>query len=906
MTKRNRLILGIVVVVGALLIAGKAAMLYADYLWFDSLGFASVFTTELWTKVSLAVGVFIVTALWLAANAYAAVRLSPGASFFQIKGLPWVATGPQLMHLVRSVGAILILVVSLGLAQNAAGLWYEALQFLHRQSFGWTDPILDKDAGFYVFVVPILESIKTYVMAMAILGALAAGVAYFFRGALGGVFGHTSRAAALHLAILVALFLAALAFSYWLDRFDLMLSQHGAVFGAGYADVDVRLPALRLMQVACLAAAVLVVAAGARRKPKVALVVLVLLGLVHGAAILSYPSFVQRFGVEPNELVRESPYLENNIKATRYAFGLADVEMQPFSGTGKLTLKQVEETTGTIENVRIWDWRVLLETYNQIESLRPYYHFNNVDVDRYIVDGKYRQVTLAARELETRLLNQDSRTWVNLHLLYTHGYGLVMSPVNEVTPEGLPDLWIRNIPPQSRPGLGLEVKRPEIYFGELTHDYIFVHTTQKEFDYPLGAENRYSEYAGKAGVPVNSFLRRLLFAYYFGDFNILLTDSFTSATRVLWVRKIKECANRLAPFLRFDDDPYPVVADGRLVWILDAYTVTPRFPYSARRGGMDDGFNYIRNSVKITIDAYDGTVTFYVIDPKDPLVATARDIFPALFRDIADMPTSVRVHLRYPNDLFEVQAGQYLAYHMTDPRIFYNKEDLWQRPRHVFEGRAQAIDAYYFIMTLPGEQRPEYMLMLPFTPAKKDNMVGWMAGRCDGQEYGRLLVYTFPKDRLVFGPNQVEARINQNDQISPLLTLWGQHGSRVVRGNLLVIPVRDSILYIEPLYLKSESGAIPELKRVIVSYQDTIAMRGTLNEALDAVFRGAPAAEKPPEARPPEKPPAVPPAATARAVELYEKARQKAREGDWAGYGAAIDELGKVLRELASPPPQKP
>jgi hypothetical protein len=894
MAKRTRLILGVVIALVVLSAAGRIAVLYADYLWFDALGFATVFTTELWAKVALAVGVFAATVLWLTGNALVASRLSPGASYLQIKGLPWVVSGPQLMRLVKIVAAAAILVVSLGFAQGATGFWYETLQFLHRQSFGWSDPILGKDASFYAFILPVLEPLRGYVISMAVFGAIAAGVAYFIGGALGGVFGRATRPATIHLALLTALVLAAVAFGYWLDRFDLMLGSRGAVFGVGYADYEARLPMLGVMQIASLTAAVLVVAAAIRRKVKAAAVVLLLLVLVHGSTIWSYPAIVQRFNVEPNELVREAPYLENNIRATRQAFGLGGVEVRPFSGTGKLTLKQVEETPGTIENVRIWDWRVLLETYNQIESLRPYYHFNDVDVDRYVVDGGYRQVTLAVRELETMLLNKDSRTWVNLHLLYTHGYGLVMSPVNEVTPEGLPDLWIRNIPPQSR--VGIPIKRPEIYFGELTHDYIFTGTTQKEFDYPLGEENRYAEYSGKAGVPLDSLARRLLFAYYFGDFNILMTDSFTSHTRVLWARQVRACVNRLAPFLKFDKDPYPVVADGRIVWVLDAYTVTSRFPYSTRVYRDDDSINYIRNSVKITLDAYDGAVTFYVIDPTDPIVQTARSIFPRLFRDIDEMPQSVRAHLRYPNDLFEIQAQQYLAFHMTDPRIFYNKEDLWQRPRQVFEGRGQMIDAYYFIMTLPGAAGPEYILMLPFTPAKKDNMVGWMAGRSDGKEYGRLLVFTLPKDRLVFGPSQVEARINQNDQISPLLTLWNQHGSRVVRGNLLVIPVRDSMLYVEPLYLKSESSAIPELKRVIVSYQDYIAMRNTLNEALDAVFRGAP-----PSTTPATTPaaPTGPPAVVGRALELYDKAQRQLREGNWAGYGATVEELGKVLRELA-------
>ena len=540
----------------------------------------------------------------------------------------------------------------------------------------------------------------------------------------------------------------------------------------------------------------------------------------------------------------------NNIEATRFAYDLADIEVRPYSGGGSLTLKELHDVPGTIENVRIWDWQVLLAVFNQIQSLRPYYHFNDVDVDRYAGNGQYRQVTLAVRELEPGLLNPDSRTWVNLHLLYTHGYGLVMNPVNDVTREGLPDLWVRDIPPQNSPQskVQLAVTQPGIYFGELTRQEVYVGTRQveghpPEFDYPLGDQNRYTSYSGKGGVAVNSLWRRLMLAWYFGDWNILLTDSFTPETRVLWQRQVAERVRRLAPFLTFDTDPYPVVFQGRIVWIIDAYTETDKFPYSSRtnfRGHA--GSNYIRNPVKAVVDAYDGTVTFYVIDPKDPLIQTARGIFPTLFRDYAEMPEGLRAHVRYPNDLFEIQADQYLAYHMTDPQIFYNKEDLWQRPRHLAGDKMQYIPAYYFIMTLPGNQTPEFLLMLPFTPAKKDNMVGWMAGRCDGKDYGKRLVYTFPKDHLVFGPNQVEARINQNDRISPLLTLWNQHGSRVVRGNLLVIPVAESILYVEPLYLKSEEAAIPELKRVIVSYQDHIAMENTLEEALSVAFGQAPAA----------------------------------------------------------------
>ena len=903
MDTKRKLVLAIVILGALLYAAGRVAILYADYLWFDTLGYAAVFTTELWTKVILGAAVFVVTGAWLAGNALVAARLAPGR-YVQIKGLPWVIPSQGFKRMVRIAGTLIILTAAFVFARNAADNWYAVLQFLNRPSFEWADPVLGYDASFYVFIMPVLEILKDYVMAMAVFGAAAAAAAYLIGGALAWPGEPITRPAAVHLAIAGCALAVMIGFGYWLDRFDLLYGSRGAVAGAGYTDVHVRMPAMAGMAVVSLIAGALLLAAGIKRRAKTAYAAVVLLVGLHVSAIWSYPSIIQRFQVEPNELVLEMPYIENNIKATRFAYDISDVEVRPYSATGTLSLKDIHDVRGTIENVRIWDWRVLIQTYNQIEALRPYYHFNDVDVDRYPVDGRYRQVTLAVRELDTQLLNEESRTWVNLHLLYTHGYGLCMSPVNAVTPEGLPDLWIRNIPPQSR--VDIPITRPAVYFGELTRNYVFVRTTQKEFDYPLGAENRYAEYAGLAGVPIDSAWRRLMFAYYFGDWNILLTNSFTPETRVIWARQVLERAHRLAPFFEFDDDPYPVVFQGRIVWIIDAYARTARFPYSARGGMYGRGPNYIRNPVKAVIDAYDGNVTFYVIDPQEPITLAARAVFPSLFRDLSEMPAELRAHLRYPTGFFETQAEQYLAYHMTDPRIFYNKEDLWFRPNHVFEGQTKPIEAYYFIMSLPGQKNPEYLLMLPFTPAKKDNMVGWMAGRCDGADYGKLLCYVFPKDHLVFGPNQIEARINQNDEISPFLTLWNQHGSRVVRGNLLVIPIGDSILYVEPLYLKSENAAIPELKRVIISYLDRIAMRPTLDDALAAVFGGGTPAQAPPTQtgvpQPTPPTPAPSPAMTlrARALELYEKAERLQRTGDWAGYGATMKELGDVLRDLAA------
>jgi len=905
MNNRTRLIVVVVILVAAIWAAGKIAILYADYLWFQTLGFASVFTTELWAKVALGGGALAVTAVWLGANALLAGRFSPGR-YIQIRGLPWVIPSARFKHLLRLAGTAIILLVALTVALNTADHWYQVLQYMQAPSFEWKDPILGYDAGFYVFTLPVLVPLKNLVMMLIVMGGIAAGLAYLVGGAIAWPHEPITRPAATHLGLLGSLLLLAVAAGYWLDRFELLFGSRGTVYGAGYVDVHARMPALTLMIFVSIASAALVLAGAIRRQKRIVYAGIIILVVVHICGIISYPTFLQRFSVTPNELAYEMPYLENNIKATRYAYGLSDIEVRPYSGAASLSLKDIRNVPGTIENVRIWDWRVLLQTYNQIESLRPYYHFTDVNVDRYRFGDQYRQVTLAARELDPNSLNEESRTWVNLHLLYTHGYGLVMNPVNTVTSEGMPELWIGNIPPQSK--VPIEITQPAIYFGELTRSEIFVKTTQKEFDYPLGAENRYTEYNGKAGVDVGTTARQLLFSYYFGDWNILFTTSYTPETKVLWRRQVRERLRTLAPFFDYDNDIYPVVFNGRILWVADVYTKTGLFPYSseARTG---ERLNYMRNPLKAVVDAYDGTVVFYVVDKNEPLAFVARSIFPSLFRDIEDMPEGLKAHLRYPLNMFEIQSEQYLAYHMTDPQIFYNKEDLWQRPNNFFDGRPTPIAAYYFIMTLPGEAQPEYLLMLPFTPARKDNMAGWLAGRCDGKEYGKLLCYTFPKDRLVFGPNQVEARINQNDEISPLFTLWNQHGSRVIRGNLLVLPVADSILFVEPLYLKSENAPLPELKRVIVSYQDRIAMRNNLEDALAAVFGEGPPAPPPPTLQPPGAHTQPAPGTKMpwqRAQELFERAERQQREGDWAGYGTTMKELRKAIAEGATQAPPKP
>ena len=649
MKSRLRIVIFFAVIVAAIWAAGQAAVLYADYLWFDSLGYSAVFTTALLTKILLGGSILLLTLLWLGVNTYVAGRLSPGR-YIQIRGLPFVIPSPSLKRMLRWVGAIAIVLVAIFMAKAAAGYWYSSLQFLNRPPFAWNDPVLGRDAGFYVFVFPILSAIQSYIFTMMVLALVAVGLAYFAGGAIAWPGESISRAAATHLAILGALAAVALGFGYWLDQFELLLSSRGTVFGAGYTDVHIRIPVLRALTVVCVISAVLLLAAGLRRQKKALVLAISLIVVFHIIGLWSYPAFVQRFQVEPNELDKEAPYIENNIKATRDAYDLSGVEEKPFSGTGSLTLKEIHEVPGTIDNVRIWDWRVLLAVYNQIQSLQPYYHFADVDVDRYTVDGRYRQVTQSVRELETAQVNPKSRTWVNLHLLYTHGYGMVMSPVNAVTPEGMPDLWVRDIPPQSL--VGFTVKQPDIYFGELTRSEIYVDTTQEEAENMM-AGHREVPYDGEGGVRINSFWRRLLFAYYFGDWNVLMTSSFTPSTRVLWRRTVAERVRHLAPFLDFDGDPYPVIHDGRIVWMIDGYTKTDRFPYATRvRDAAHGELNYIRNSVKAVVDAYDGSVTFYVFEEHDPLILAARAALPSLFRDKKDMPEDLKKHIRYPNDLF--------------------------------------------------------------------------------------------------------------------------------------------------------------------------------------------------------------------------------------------------------------
>jgi hypothetical protein len=699
-----------------------------------------------------------------------------------------------------------------------------------------------------------------------------------------------------HLAGLIAfLFLLAALRVYFVRLPGLLYSTTGPLVGASFSDLHAALTGLRLAGLAAVAGAALVLwGTRTHRLPRATLLAL---GVYFGVSLLGvglYPAIIQKLVVAPNELVKETPQLASHIAATRRAWGLDGVVTRDLTGETGLTKQDIEASQATIQNVRLWDREPLLQTFRQLQEIRTYYDFVSVDDDRYWIDGQYRQVLLSPRELNSGSL--PTRTFINERLTFTHGMGLTLGPVNQVTVEGLPVLFIKNLPPASTGSL--RVTRPEIYYGELTDSWVFARTHQREFDYPSGEQNIYTSYAGTGGVQVGSFLRRLVLATYFGSLNVLLSSDISNDSRALYIRNIRDRARTALPFLLFDNDPYLVVGDsGRLRWILDAYTATDRYPYAQPVG---DGTNYVRNSVKVVIDAFDGTVTAYLADAADPLAHTLAQVFPGIFQPLDRMPADLRAHLRYPEDLFRMQTEMYATYHMAEPDVFYHREDQWQRPVLSRAGEQRDPFLRHIIMRLPEEKQAEYIFMAPFTPSGKDNLASWMVARNDGEHYGQLIVYRFPKQSLVYGPAQIVNRINQDPEISRQISLWDQHGSEVLRGNLLVIPIKESLIYVQALYLRSEGGGIPELKRVIVAYQDQVVMEETLEAGLARLFSGAAA----PATVTVEAAPAVQAGAgraadlTRQAVQLYQSAVAAQRAGNWAQYGADLTRLGEVLSQL--------
>ncbi|HIE28048.1 TPA: UPF0182 family protein, partial [Candidatus Poribacteria bacterium] len=852
-------------------------------------------------------------------------------------------TDEGLKYALIAMGVLFTLISTL----VGSSRWDLFLRYFNQQPFAETEPIFGKNIGFFVFSLPFLKFIYGWFLVSLMGMTVIAAFIYYMRHAIvseeGGL--RFADCAKSHLSILGGALLLLFAYRYWLKGFDLLFSSRGAAFGANYTDVHVQLWAFRFMLFAAIIAAVVLVANVRYRHENLPLIVV---GSFIGAMLLISvitPRIAQRLIVEPNELEQDRKYIRYSIKYTRQAYNLDGIRESEFAAADDLTRQDLRDNDLTIQNIRIWDKRPLLRTYEQLQELRTYYTFHDVDEDRYFIDGKYRQVMLSAREIPVSEL--PKRTWVNEKLLYTHGYGFTMSPVNQITSQGLPELFIKDIPPV--PSIDLEIERPEIYYGERTNGYIIIGTKEEELDYPRGDKNVRTRYQGRGGVPINSLLRRWAFSSKFFDVKLLLTNYLTEESRILLNRSLYQRLRTIAPFLYYDEDPYLVVFDGKLHWIQDAYTITNTYPYSARFEGGN--LNYIRNSVKIVVSAYDGKVTFYVTDEVDPILLTYRKIFPKLFVPLSEMPAGLKAHIRYPKDLFKIQAYMYGLYHMQDVQVFYNQEDLWTIPYEMYSDKKQLMSPYYVTLKMPDAEKEEFVLILPFTPSDKDNMIGWMAARSDFPHYGELLVYKIPKKKLVFGPLQVEARIDQQPEISREFTLWTQRGSRVIRGNLLVIPIENSFIYVEPVYLearreeeqqpgqaqmqpegppeqpqqmsrqrrkprrpdRSDSAALPELKKVIVAYGDKVVMKDNLQDALEAVFgslKEIPSEQEIPPApfdkeggilSPPSTESTVSQVSRTEvynAMEHFQKAREAMRKGDWATMGKELDEVEKGLQKI--------
>ena len=874
-----------VATVGLLLLLGFSTSLVGfttELLWFRSLDYASVFTTRVWASVGIVAVSALVAVSFLIVNwSLLPTRFFPQKAWrAKVRGKPVeISTKPlRLLFTLAAVG----LGIVFGLTMS--GAWRTYLLAREGAAFGLADPVFNMDVGFYVFDLPWYETLVstgTTLVGLTVVGLL---LRYAMVQQL------RSQPAVAHLSVLGALWLMLLALGRWFERYQLLQSKVGVVFGAGYTDIHARQPVFLLQAVLfAAAAAILLVNIFTRRFRLLALagVAWLALSLIGGI----YPAAVQQFRVEPNEFVMERPYIEHNIELTRYAYGLDQIEEAQYPAEGAITQANLDANEAVLDNVRLWDYRPLRRTYGQLQEIRLYYHFNDVDIDRYTLDDGLRQVTLSAREMEVDQLAEQAQTWINRHLIFTHGYGVALNAVGEVTPEGLPKLLVRNIPPVATdPALALT--RPEIYFGESTHQYIVVNTTEDEFDYPAGDTNVYARYEGPDGVPLNNLLRRALLGLRFNSVQLLISPAISNESRILYHRTIRDRARTIAPMLWYDDDPYPVITDGRLVWMMDAYTWTDRFPYSEPSNGV----NYMRNSVKVTVDAYTGEITYYLIDPDDPIATTYARIFPDLFAPASEMPAALRAHWRYPETLFLTQSQLYQTYHMRDPQVFYNREDLWDIPQEISETENRTVVPYYMILQLPDAETPEFLLIRPYVPKEKQNMVAWLYADSDGEDYGELGVYKMSKDRLIYGPMQIEGRISQDPLISEQISLWDQRGSRVVRGNLLVIPINDTFLYIEPLYLESESGQLPELTRVIVAYANRVAMAPTLDLALVQVITGAETVVEPEDGAPAVEGEIE--ELAQQAWERYQAAQACLEAGDWVCYGREQAALEELLRAM--------
>jgi len=890
--------------------------LYPEFLWFESLGFESIWGFVLKSKIQSFSAFFLIAFLFLKLNISIANRIcakgvqtSDDVNFqppFQFMNVMFkrymlfrkesaLASASSRAHKILINCLVVLIALMLGLV--AKNWWQSFYAFFRQVPFNLTDPVFSKDVSFYIFSLPLFSNLQAWASLLLFITLALTGWIYFTKNILAYLFTTTKNSRIkIHIFSLISLFLLVFAFGVQIKMYALLQSPSGSVFGAGYTDVHANLIGYKILLISLVIEAILLVIWGFKSSLKVPayfLGVIVVLWVVFNNI---YPSIIQNFVVTPNEIQKETPYIERNINFTRLAYQLDDVQEVPFPGVKSLSPKDLAENQTTLSNIRLWNREPLKQTFKQLQEIRLYYEFDNVDVDRYIVNNKLRQVMLSARELDTTQLPSQAQTWVNQRLIYTHGYALCMSPVNEVTPEGLPYFFIKDLPPVSQ--LDFQVIRPEIYFGEKTNQYVIANTNQPEFNYPKGETNEHNHYQGPGGVQLNSFTKRLIFALKFSEQKMLTSSYINKNSRLLFDRSIQLMVKKIAPFLVFDHDPYLVVTnDGRMVWMMDAYTVSNRFPYSKPYKGL---INYIRNSVTVTIDTYTGETIFYIKDKTDPIIATYDRIYPDLFRPFSQMPANLKDHIRYPKDFFTIQSAMYQTYHMSDPQVFYNREDLWATPMEMYGEQVKVMEPYYIVTKLPNEKKASFVLMLPFTPANKNNMISWLSANCDLSDYGQLTVFKFPKERTIFGPMQVESRIDQHTEISQKLTLWGQKGSRVIRGNLMVIPIDDALIYAEPIYLQATQSELPELKRVILSYQDRIVMKRTIEEALAELIGQSGTILGDFKTPLPSAPLSAKTINKLLDLLLLEHARfrQMGRTGNWQGFGQSLQNIDNLIENI--------
>lgn len=896
--KKLGIILFVIVLIGMSFL-NKGLNLYVDWLWFNEVCFQHIFSKTLLTKIELGiiVGFAFFVLLWLNLLIVKQVIKNGNSRVWRIGGNLFEIPNKELIqpyiNLILLTGSLFFAFLS---GNGAAAKWMDYLKFINPSSFGILDPLFSKDIGFYVFQLPFLSFFYYLCLFWLILTIIVITVLYIFEEAIyitrrGVAIVKNAKA---HLSILGAIFCVFLFAGCWINIYNLLYSSQGVVFGASYTDIHANLPVLKIVSIMCLLSGAILLLNLFIHKIKWVFIIIGATAVIWFVGLKGYTGIVQKFQVAPNEITMEQEYIKSNINFTRIAYGLDNIKINEFPAKENLDSKDIANNSATIKNIRLWDHAPLLATYGQLQEIRTYYKFVDVDNDRYVINGEYQQVMLSPRELSYEHL--PSKIWINEHLTYTHGYGICLGPVNRISAEGLPEFMIKDIPPINI--TDLKLTKPEIYYGEIGNDYCFVNTKSKEFDYPSGDKNVYTTYNGKGGIVINSIWRKILLAIKFKEIKILFSNEITNQSRIMLYRNISERMKILTPFITYDSDPYLVLSEGRLYWICDGYTITDMYPYSEPIAGVG---NYIRNSVKAVVDAYNGNIQFYVSDKNDPLIQTYTKIFPDLFLPLKNLSDDLKRHLRYPIDLLTVQARMYSIYHMQDTQVFYNKEDLWTVPKRSSEGMEQYMQPYYTIMKLPGEQKSEFILMIPFIPSKKDNMIAWLAARCDAPNYGKLLVYQFPKKKLVYGPSQINARINQDAEISKQLSLWNQRGSQVIQGSLLAIPIEESLLYVQPLYLAAEKGKIPELKRVIVAFGNRIAMEENLETALDKIF-GMEIIEKEAKTKTQEIQEDVDTVTTKelirQASESFEKAQAYMRQGNWAQYGQQLEELKRVLNEL--------